>query len=198
MADRLKDRIDRIHAALGAAVEKNMTALPASVRKTPRMIFFCQDFSGGQSQAQLDNLAHSLIYNIAHLCDHLRKWAKVNGRDPDQVAQTVKQCEALRAICDLSDIDKHAGHARNPRSAKKLSLDNVTRVLRLRTRPEKGSRVVARLGRIPVISGDGTAEGILTGDVLDESGNKVGDLHELASEAVAAWECLLKEWEVTA
>ena len=196
MGDRLEDRIGRIHAALGAAVEKDMAALPATVSRTPRMIFFCQDFSGGQNQAELDNLAHSLIYNVAHLYDHLRKWAKTHDRDPDQVDQKVKQCTALQIVCDLSNVDKHGGHGRTTWSGRKLSLTDVTRVLRLTTRPEKGSRVAARLGRIPVVSGDGTAEGVLTGQVLDENGGAVGDLHKVVCAAVAAWECLLEEWGV--
>jgi len=196
MTDSLQDKIDRIYAALGTSVEKDMTRLPAEVTSTPRFLRIHQDFSGAQSQAELENLAYSLVHNIANLRDHLRKWAKAHGKDPDAVDQAVEECAPLQTICDLSNADKHGGHGRQTWSGRRPSLANVTRVLRLTTKPEKGSRVVARLGRIPRISGDGTAEAILTGEVVDENGQTVGTLHALAAEGVRAWEKLLRDYKI--
>jgi hypothetical protein len=193
----IEGRIRRVCAALGASVEKDMTKLPAVVRKTRQGIVFWQDFSGGQSGADLENLAHFLVYNIAHLRDHLRSWATSNQRNPGKVAETITQCPALQVICDLSNTDKHGGYdaeGRRTWSGKKLRLANVKRHLELKPGPVERSSAVVMLGRVPIVSGDGTVNAVVTGDVLEESGSWVGDLHETACGAVAAWEALLKQW----
>jgi hypothetical protein len=46
---------------------------------------------------------------------------------------------------------------------------------------------------MPRILGSGTAKVVITGDILDEKGDKIGELHRTASEAVADWEALLSD-----
>lgn len=46
---------------------------------------------------------------------------------------------------------------------------------------------------VPRIAGDGTGVAVITGDVVDEDGNAIGDLHEIELRAVKSWEVLLKE-----
>jgi len=42
-----------------------------------------------------------------------------------------------------------------------------------------------------LIKGSGTAKVIITGDILDKDGNKIGDFHNTAMKALEAWEKVL-------
>ena len=74
-------RIRRVYAAIGAVEEADPNKLRATVIQTERVKAVFQDFRGGLTDEALSNLAHSLIQNIANVADHLRKWARQNGRD---------------------------------------------------------------------------------------------------------------------
>ena len=190
--DQLRQRVERIHAALNTTVERDMARLPATVEISEELVSVLHDFSGGSSAAELENLSQSLIHNVAHLRDHLKKWAKANDRCRAKVDDAIRNSFALQVISDLANVDKHGGAGRESWSGKQPRLTNVTRSLRMATREEEGSWMVVVFGRTPIVSGDGSAEAVLTGDVLDEDGCRIGDLHTLAGEAVAAWEELLR------
>jgi hypothetical protein len=44
--------------------------------------------------------------------------------------------------------------------------------------------------------GDGTAKAVVTGDVVDKDGNRIGDLYEIVNKAVEAWEALLVDFRL--
>ena len=48
----------------------------------------------------------------------------------------------------------------------------------------------------PKFFGDGNAKAVITGDVVNKDGNRIGDLYEIGTKAVRAWETLLNEWNV--
>ena len=58
--------------------------------------------------------------------------------------------------------------------------------MRMTTKPEKDSFVGLTLDRqgVPKVIGDGNAKVIITGDILDRDGNKIGDLHETLLKAI--------------
>ena len=80
--EELLARVARIYASVDAIQEFDMTKLPATVRQDQGYISVSQDFTGGLTQAEIDNVAYSLIHNIANLHDHLRRWARRTGKDP--------------------------------------------------------------------------------------------------------------------
>jgi hypothetical protein len=200
MDDRaLHLRIRRLYAAIGAAQVTDMSHLPARVVSTPRVLGIIQDFSGGASSAELENIAISVILNVASLRDHLRRWASRTGRDKGKVEEAFEKSPALKIIQDLFDRDKHAGPRRDGGySGRSPMLSNIGRVMRLQTQPRAGSRVTMVLGAdgTPRIGGDGFAAAVLTGDVLDQEGERLGDLFDLELQAVEAWESLLAEYGV--
>ena len=49
-------------------------------------------------------------------------------------------------------------------------------------------------GGVPNFIGDGTAKAVVTGDVVDNDGNRIGDLYEIANKVVEAWEVLLVDF----
>lgn len=173
-----------------------MRRLPAECVRTNQVIAIFQDFSGGLSAADLSNLAHTVIHNIANLHDHLRRWAVRNGHDKTTVDSVLDGSDALKLIKDLSNNDKHGYPPRDGgHSTCAPRLLNIRREMRLTTKPEAGSSVAMTLGPggVPKISGTGTACAIITADVVDEAGNPRGDLFSIAKKAVETWEGLLSQ-----
>jgi hypothetical protein len=71
--------------------------------------------------------------------------------------------------------------------------------MRLTTKLEAGSIVAMTFGPrgAPKISGSGTARAVVTGDVVDKDGNRLGDFFDIGQIAVEAWEMLLGAFGVT-
>lgn len=194
-ADEVANRIRRIYAAIGAAEERDLTKLPAQVVDTDRVKAVFQDFSGGLSDEELANLAHSYIHNIANLRDNLKRWAARSGHDKSKVDTAFDRSDAIKTITDLSNLDKH-GPRRDGRGCR---LGDIGRNMQLTTKAEKGSKVVMTLGLggIPKISGSGSGVAVITAEIIDADGNVIGDLHETALRAVNDWEQILNDYGVS-
>jgi len=194
----LTHRVKRIYEAIGNLEERDLGSLKAYHVKTEKFVFLHQDFSGGQSNEHLANAAHSLIYNINNLYDHLRRFARYNGMDESMVKQVFRETSELRVLRDLSNSDKHGYDGRPGHSGIAPRLGYVHRIMKLTTGSQVGSWVTMRLGPegIPVKSGPGSAKAIITADILDKDGRTIGSLNDIADRALAAWEQLLKSLRV--
>ena len=192
MNTELSQRIHRIYSSIKAIEETDPNKLKATVTTTDKYIDVFQDFRGGLNDVELSNLAHMLIYNIANLRGHLIKWAV--QKDKEKINEAFAQSMELRIIQDLSDNDKHGYPSRNGGYSKIYpQLVNINRVMQLKTQAKKGSIIGITSGAcdVPKFFGDGTAKAIITGDVIDNKNNRIGDLHEIATKAVEVWEQLL-------
>jgi hypothetical protein len=199
MEDELLQRVRRIYAAVEAVEETDPKKLKATVIATDKVRCVFQDFRGDFSDEELYNYAYSVIHNIANLRDHLRKWAAHNGEDKEKVDQVIGQSLELQIIKDLSNNDKHGYPPRyGGHSGKSPKLVKITRVMQLATKAEAGSTIGMTLGADgePRFFGDGNAKAVITGDVLDKDNNRIGDLYEIETKAVEAWERLLNEFKV--
>jgi len=197
--DVLIFRVQRLYAAIGAVEETDISKLKTTVTSDGDQISFYQDWSGGRSEQELANTAHSLIYNIANLRSHLKKWAAHNGQDKARVDTEFNNSKALQVIADLSNNDRHGYPPRNRgHSGQSPRLRKIVSILELTTKAEKGSSVGLTFTPqgVPKILGDGTAKVIISGDILDRDGNNIGNLHETALEAVEAWESVLSDFGV--
>ena len=97
----------------------------------------------------------------------------------------------------MSDNDKHGYPPRNGGYSNRYpQLVNINRVMQLKPQAQKGSAIGMTLGAggTPKFFGDGTAKAIITGDVVDNKNNRIGDLHKIATKAVEAWEQLLTDF----
>ena len=200
--DELLGRVDRIYASVDAAQEFDMTKLPGIVGQQQGLVWVYQDFTGGLSQAEIQNIAYSLIHNIANLKDHLRRWARQNGTDPAKIDQAIGASNALKIIIDLSNNDKHGYPPRDGgHSGVAPQVLDINRLMRLTTGGTTGSSVAITLdasGTPRVVgSGSGSARAVITGDVLDKDGNRLGDLYEIELAAVGDWETLMTDLGVT-
>lgn len=198
--DDLTARVRRIYAAISASVEADVNKFLATVIDRQNFTSIYQDFSGGLREEEISNLAHMALSNIASLRDHLIKWAGANGKDPQRVWDTFHDSIPLRIVQDLFNNDKHGYPPKDGRGNSGVApmLAEVNRVMRLKTKPRAGSGVMLTLGPggRPVVSGDGTASVVVTGQVVDKDGKVLGDLYDIELKAVEAWENLLTEYGV--
>jgi hypothetical protein len=198
--DEIVFRVKRIYAAINASHEFNMAKFPVKVFSNTRGHGFFQDFSGGQSEEELANIAHAIIYNIANLRDHLRRWADQNGKGQARVWEYFKGTDPLKIIQDLSNYDKHGPPENGKQSWTGLEprLRYIRRIMQLTTQAKAGSCVALTFDRNggPQLHGDGSACGVVTAEVLDKDGNLLGDLARIQLAAVEAWELLLAEFGV--
>jgi hypothetical protein len=186
-------RLGRLYAALGETIESDLTKFPATVIKTPTSCAIYQDFRGGRTDEQIENLLQSLIANIASLEGYLRQWAKKSGRGVCHVADAFNGSLDLRIIKDLWNAEKHPGvHHQGGYSRKGPKLINVNGVNQLKVGPGKGwAAMTLGAGGVPVKHGTGTSEVLFTGDVVDEHGNNLGELHVIADRGIQVWENLI-------
>ena len=197
MTGDLRERVRRIYAALGETVEEDVSTLKPKVIRHETSTEVFQNFRGGLTQEQIVNVAHTAIHNIANLGDHLRQWAKRNSLDPRRVDKTIADSLDLKVIIDLSNVDKHGYPPRDRGlSGKALRLVDVDRVMRISSGPEphSGAFVLMTPTPLPHVHGSGSVDVVVTGRVIDDSDNLVGELQDFMNNAVAAWEALLQEF----
>lgn len=196
--EELLARVQRIYAAVDAIQEFDMAKLPAIVQREGGRISVLQDFTGGLSKPEIENVAYTLIHNIANLEDHLRRWARCNGKDLDKIDQVVRANNSLGIVKDLSNNDKHGYPPRDGgRSRVSPKLSDIGRVMRLSTGGGARSSGAMTLGAggVPKIrsSGSGFGRALITGAVIDKNGNRLGDLYEIELDAVTALERLMAD-----
>ena len=198
-SDELTLRIQRIYEAVDAVVETDISKLKPKIIKDGKRVTIYQNFSGGRSNAEIENNANILIHNVANLKDHLKKWAKNNGKDKTKVDDAFNDSQVLRTIQDLSNNDKHGYPPRDGGySGKSPRVDKINTIMQMTASPEKGSFIGLTLNRqgAPKIIGGGSAKVIITGDIFDRDGNKIGELHKTLLKAINDWEEVLREFGV--
>jgi len=151
------------------------------------------------SDAQIANFAHTAIHAVAHLGDHLRRFARQADLNPDDVDSTIEGSQELKVLIDLSNNDKH-GYP--PRDGGKSGISprvlKFRRSLRVSTGPGEGETVgVVLTANGPVLEGSGSAAVVITGEVVDKKGSVVGHVDKYLEAAAAQWEALLKKWKVS-
>jgi hypothetical protein len=91
-------KIARLRAAIGMAADPDFQKFKPTMVRTKDRVGFVYNFSGGLTQAQIENLAWDVIRAISDLKDHLRKWAHANGRSKDAVDDAVKSSRELSIV----------------------------------------------------------------------------------------------------
>ena len=190
--DSLMERLSRIYASLDEALEGDLAKFPPKIVKGEPFVSIYQDFLGGLTQAQISNIAHSFVHNIANFKDHLKKWVRSNNYDVDNIDNVFKASRTLKIMQDLSDNDKHGYPKRNGGYSKKSPhLIEVKRVMRL-VGGGSGHSGIYLTPKGPKKFGDGSANVIITGQVVDGDNNSLGNLYDISIDAVVVWEQMLK------
>jgi len=196
--DELILKVQSLYASIEAVAGSDMSKFSPTIIKDANRIGFHQDWSGHLSEADRTNYLHSLISNIAGLEYHLYKWADHNDRDKTIVKNTFKNSKALQIIHDLWNAEKHANSLRESKSGLWPILKETNSYMQLTTKPKKWSSVglTFNANGTPKILGDGSAEVIISGNVVNKEGDSIGDLHKIALDAVAAWESVLRDFDM--
>ena len=198
--DELAIRLKRIYTALGEGVETDPSNFPARVGRTPNVVFMFQDFRGGLTTEQMMNLTYSLVHQVFNLRDHLKRWAEANGKSPARVSDFFRASNPLKIMADLSNAEKHGlpfSPKHPPWSGHELTLGEINRVMRIAAKPGTGwtGFFVDPSGK-PRTFGQEEQKVVLTADVLDSNGKRIGDLFEIAEQAISDWEQLLAEFGI--
>jgi hypothetical protein len=198
--NRLIGKIERMRAAIGVAQDKDLGKYPPKIVQTANMISMSHDFSGGLTQAEIENMTWAVIRAISDLYDHLRKWARANGHNKDAVDGAVRGSFELALVIDLANFDKHGGHDRDGgKTGASPLLENIRRAVRMRTEATPGAMAGVRLtptGIQPIGDPKGLAV-IVTGDIKLKDGRAL-ELEYVQTRAMEAWEQLLAQFGVTA
>ena len=186
-------RLGRLHAAVGQTIDTNLENFPATLGQSSKARFVYQDFRGGQSDEELEIILQSLIANIASLFGHLRHWARSTARGVDNVDEAFNRSLDLRIIMDLWNSDKHPGESRKGGYSKKRpKLANISSVMKMTARAGQGATVMTLgVAGKPVCNVPGASRVVVTADVLDERGNNLGEINDMAERAIQVWEKLV-------
>ena len=196
--DNLMLRVQRLYASIKAIIETDISKFKPSIISNNHRTGFYHDWTGNLTEAERTNYVQSLISNIASFEYQLYKWADDYAHDKTIVKNTFDHSKALQIIHDLWNTDKHAGSSRISRSGLWPTLKEINSSLQLSTKPEKGPSIglTFNANGTPKILGNGTARVVISADVLDKEGNIVADFYKIALDAVAAWETVLRNFDV--
>lgn len=151
--DELVERLNRIHAAIGATVENDFTRFPSRILAMDGTITLHQDFSGGLSGAEIANFAHSLVATIANYRAHLGHYGRQHAFPIGRRKAALQVLDNSPDFCVIKDLFNREKHPeRAPRnggySRRDPTIREIHRIMRLtgaaRRRTDARS---ARLGR---------------------------------------------------
>ncbi len=200
MDAKILKRLQRLHVAIGRS-KTDVRNLPARIYESSSARCIVQDFSGGHSETELTETLYSVIHNIANLHDHLRNWGDDHGLSRESIHNFLKDSFDYCVIKDLSNGDKHGYPLRGDGWTRKgARLGAVHTACRLQTRPSKDSSVAMTLGSggRAQVYGDGMAEVIITGEVTDRFGSKLGDIDAFVEKAIRHSEAGMRHFGVFA
>jgi hypothetical protein len=193
--EELLRRLRRLHVALEGIREPELGKFVPTVTVDDGVLTVAQDFSGGASEAEIEHAAHGLVHSIASLRDPLRRWAKKQSKATDRIDGAFRTGD-LAVLVALDNHEKHGGPPRPGSGELDRRLANLDRGLQLTTGAKAGSYVVVEFtprGPRPSGEGGGGVEVVIDGDVLDGTGQVVGQLHGIALAAVDTIEALLHD-----
>jgi hypothetical protein len=189
MRAKLDLRIRQLHEAMGQARTSDLSAVQPRAGVVGKTFYVGVDFSDGVSDAELANIVSLCVANIACLKDHLKAWCKSHSK-PFQGDTLIDSNRNVGLIHDLWNRDKHVD-LKQSRTGLFPEIRNISRCARLTTQAQAGSWVAMtldpRTGQLKT-HGDGKVELVIDADVADANGARIGDLLEIAEQAVAAWE----------
>ena len=192
MLDDIYIRIKRIYSAIDALEETDLDSFEPTVIREGNTIVIRQNFEGDLSEEELSNLAHLMIYNIANLYGHLKKWAARNNAKVSEVDKVFNSSREIKIIQDLSNNDKHGYPPRNGgHSGISPKIEKFTRGLQFTSVSQEGFDSSGK----PKFIGKGMAV-VISGEISDAKGQIIGNLHLIAKKALEAWEVFVSNFGI--
>ena len=189
MFDTLDRKIRQMHAALAGLATNDLSRIKPEITFANGSFYAKVDFNQKSNPIELVNATSLLIANIASIKDHLKVWCKKQNV-PFVGDALINSNRAVALIHDLWNIDKHAELNSPPRSGYKPRLKELKTVLRISVGPEGGGAFFSidpRTGKVTTGTSGGDAQIALHAQIVDETGNILGDFTQVCTEAVEAW-----------
>ncbi len=192
MIEKLDLKIRQMHAALGSLASDDLSKVTVGTRQSEGVMYCSIDFGLISTPAELANIAELTVHNIACLKDHLKVWVKSNGVALD-VEAFVNSNQDVALLTDLWNVHKHMQLDRKPRSGHTPSVVDLKRSLSFTTAGAPDSYVRVDLdpatGKMVIDASPGSsADLVITGDIVNERGARLGDFAEVCENACIAWE----------
>jgi hypothetical protein len=192
MDDSLATELRLLYTAIAKTAEFDLSKSPPTYFRSDKAHGVFQDFRGGRSDEDLQNDIQLVIHNIGSLFDHLRAWARAGARGVDNVERTIQASRDLQIIMDLWNLKKHHGHDRKGGWSKLFPrLANYTSHLRVKAASGERAASYAITAAGPMSTRGNHV--VVTADVLDSTGARIGDFHDIAARAVEAWKQLINK-----
>ena len=179
----IEQKLQQMYAALrGMELKDKLPTIQPQVRRIGNQDVKVFDLDQAADGATAANQVSLLLNNVACLKDHLKAWCNKNGK-PFTGEDLINNNRDVAIIHDLWNLDKHAELNRRSRSglSPRLQSPPVAAIA------PKGSSFVLDFKMV-----DGRLQGQanlrITAIVVDEHGNALGGLEDIALRAVTAWE----------
>lgn len=187
--DQLQARLRRLHASLASTSTLEIPAF-----QSPRLVgagTFSIEFKDGRSAAEMENVLATLVANVASFKDHLKEWC-MTQRIASPGDGLIDSDLSVALIHDLWNRDKHGALSR-PRSGHNPLIQDVHQSLGVEPIDGPGTSVESRLdpetGETRVVAGPNTKLSlVIDGEIVDESGKKLGGVLEICTKALDSWE----------
>jgi hypothetical protein len=187
-------RLRLLYAAVGQTIDTNLSNYPAQVARTPNSVMVYQDFRRGRSDEELELVVRTLIDNVASLFGHLRHWARHGAKGVGHIDEAFNRSLDLRIIADLWNAHKHPGESRGGYSKKRPELVEITSSAHITAKPGADATVFLPLGNkgAPSCNMPDEARIRVSAKVIDDKGNYLGDINDIASRAIKIWEEVIR------
>ena len=142
----------------------------------------------------MENVLATLVANVASLKDHLKVWCATQSiASPGD--GLIDSDISVALIHDLWNRDKHCALSR-PRSGHKPLIQDVHQSLSVEPIDGPGSSVEGRFdpetGETRVVAGPNTKLSlVIDGEIVDESGMKLGGVLQTCTKALDSWEATM-------
>ncbi len=192
MIDALQLKLRRMRAALE---HQRAVDLSTATVEWNELGDFRFDPSGGMTDAELSNAAHSIIYSTAYCKDALKDWCRAIGV-PFHGESLINSNKSVSIVHDLWNLDKHHVLDKPPRSGFTPRIGPIYVAMTITSDPQTGMAMVLvtpNADGMPSIEFEGSPKLNLRAAVLDEQGNNLGQLVQICTEAADAWEQAFKD-----
>jgi hypothetical protein len=188
----IEQKLQQMYAALrGMDLADKLPMIKPQVKRIGNRDIKVFDLNETANGANAANQVSLLLNNVACLKDHLKAWCNKNGK-PFTGERLIDNNKDVAIIHDLWNLDKHGELNRPSRSG----LSPRFQSLPIAAIVPKGSSFVLNIKMV-----DGRLQGQpnlrIVAIVVDEHGNSLGNLEDIALRAVTAWEAELVRIGVT-
>lgn len=150
-------------------------------------------FDAKHNENETINRINTIIANLANLKDHLKTRIELQGGNPQDIENEIKQNLPLQVVLDLYNQEKHGYPLKNKHSGKDPKIINISKAL-----SSKPGVVATAFIRDPVTGAGATnnAAIVITAEVIDSRGKLLYYLNDLIDKSLNSWEIIMTKYNL--